>query len=91
MAPSSEISLSPVIVAQTGRVALTSQGAVQSPSESPAILKLRIARDGVEIGQFGLLDVRRMIESGELRWEDKYFDFGAGAWLALVCHKTLAG
>lgn len=47
--------------------------------------RFRIAKDGAEIGAFTVPEIRRKLASGEIVWEDYYWDTPANAWLELVC------
>ncbi len=52
--------------------------AAAAPMAAPAqpVKKLRIQRDGVIIGSWTTEEVTGYIESGELTWDDLYFDGG---------------
>jgi len=47
--------------------------------------RYRVARGGEELGEFPAKQLRIMIGTGELNWEDHYFDTASNKWLELVC------
>jgi RNA polymerase subunit RPABC4/transcription elongation factor Spt4 len=50
---------------------------------------LRVSKDGQDLGNIALQDVRNWLQSGELTFGDHYFDRGMGQWLTLDCHPDL--
>ncbi|MDB6133046.1 MAG: hypothetical protein JWM59_1289 [Verrucomicrobiales bacterium] len=51
--------------------------------------KLKIARDGVELGEWSEQDVAGFLQTGELQGSDYYFDHQTGQWLELLAHPGL--
>jgi hypothetical protein len=52
----------------------------------PEMKKVRIQREGNVIGNWPLDEVREMLESGALVWEDLYFEASRGEWMQLAGH-----
>ena len=51
--------------------------------------RFRIAKKGSELGVYTVQEIRRKLASGEIVWEDYYWDTPANAWLELVCISSL--
>jgi hypothetical protein len=51
--------------------------------------RFRIAKNGSELGIYTVQEIRRKLASGEIVWEDYYWDTPANAWLELVCISSL--
>ncbi|RYG99419.1 MAG: hypothetical protein EON58_03990 [Alphaproteobacteria bacterium] len=51
--------------------------------------RLKIARDGAELGEWPESEVAGYLKSGQLEGTDYYFDRDAGEWLELVAHPKL--
>ena len=45
---------------------------------------LRIAKDGADIGDMDLSNVKKLIQSGELQPTDYYFDYESNEWRQLT-------
>jgi hypothetical protein len=52
----------------------------------PEMKKVRIKREGKVIGNWPLDEVRERLETGELVWEDLYFEAAQGEWVQLAGH-----
>ena len=50
---------------------------------------LRIAKDGADIGDMDLSNVKKLIQSGELQPTDYYFDYESNEWRQLTTHSEL--
>ena len=50
---------------------------------------VRVSRDGQDLGDVALQDVRNWLQSGELTFADHYFNADMGQWLTLDCHPDL--
>jgi hypothetical protein len=50
---------------------------------------LRVSKDGQDLGNVSLQDVRSWLQSGELTFGDHYFDAEMGQWITLDCHPEL--
>ena len=50
---------------------------------------LRIAKDGADIGDMDLSNVKKLIQSGELQPTDYYFDCESNEWRQLTTHSEL--
>jgi len=53
------------------------------PGRRSPELRYRIAKDGQDLGEYSLTLIRQMLQSGEITYQDYYFDQSANEWLEL--------
>ncbi len=56
---------------------------VPSPPPAGAQRKYHVGRNGEDIGELQVSEIRKRIQTGELTLQDYYFDPAANDWLAL--------
>ena len=63
---------------------------VQQDTPGGTMAVIRVARGKEELGAWSLSDIRKYLTTGELAYEDCYFDGAAKQWLALAAHPGLS-
>jgi hypothetical protein len=64
------------------------QANLQQPQN--AAKKVRIAKDGQDLGEIDMPKVKLMLRNGELTQQDYYFDVECNDWMTIECHPDLA-
>ena len=56
----------------------------------PGSTKIRVAKDGEDLGEMNVAIVKTMLNGGQLTLQDLYFDSEMNDWITLDCHPKLA-
>ena len=56
----------------------------------PGSTKIRVAKDGDDLGEMNVAIVKTMLNGGQLTLQDLYFDSEMNDWITLDCHPKLA-
>ncbi len=71
---------------QAAQAAINRAQQVRTPMAAPELKKVRVQRDGKVIGNWTVEEVRELLETQELVWEDLYFDADRKDWVQLAGH-----